>query len=434
MENRKKYKILWLNNELRVDLCNPMFQLLDTLRNEAESKYENLSIQTCVWGNDFLEFAKDQSQKWNAFVIDPYGKMAEGSRTTIGKHLINDYGFKDLVQKFEVLMYCFTKDTNEGLDENDNLVHHLDGIYQFAKFDDGSCCCNYSENAEVGEIHLFKHVIETIEEKGRLFIDYPAIEEIYDEIKRDKGGKCEATNTILDLLRWKQGQIGVDFETGIRSVMQHIGNKLVCLGFFNHPKASKKPGDPKFNSVSGFYIDINAQDPVTEAYMFSSNCRLKWEASAMHYLGYFADVAHHDIQKDEGNDDDYNRYKGMIFDAFVLYSKWYVRFKQCCMQNQGNPNWMFDLDYGKQDLQFAVNKQYFNGTLQRDSLTNKWLISIPYYILGSGKIIGKITKSKKWHVDYNEVNKNKDIDNTNIGKRVSFYLNAQGFAESIKLY
>ena len=121
MENRKKYNILWLNNELRVDFCNPMFQLLDTLRNEVESKYENLFIQTCVWGKDFLEFAQDQSQKWNAFVIDPYGKMSEGSRITIGKHLINDYGFKDLVQKFEVLMYCFTKDTNEGLDENDNL-------------------------------------------------------------------------------------------------------------------------------------------------------------------------------------------------------------------------------------------------------------------------------------------------------------------------
>ena len=134
------YNILWLNNELRVDFCNPMFQLLDTLRNEAESKYENLFIQTCVWGEDFLEFAQDQSQKWNAFVIDPYGKMAEGSETTIGKHLINDNGFKELIQKLEVLMFCFTKNT-----ENDSLVCLLDGIYQLAKSDDDSCCCFYSE-------------------------------------------------------------------------------------------------------------------------------------------------------------------------------------------------------------------------------------------------------------------------------------------------
>lgn len=425
MENRKKYNILWLNNELRVDFCNPMFQLLDTLRNEAESKYENLFIQTCVWGKDFLEFAKDQSQKWDAFVIDPYGKMAEGLETTIGKHLINDNGFKDLIQKFEVLMFCFTKNT-----ENDSLVRLLDGIYQLVKSDDDSCCCFYSESTETEEIHLFNHVIEMLEEKGRLFQEYPAIEEIYDEIKRDKGGKCEATNTILDLLKWKHDQVSVDFETGIRSVMQHIGNKLENLGFFNHPKASKKPGDPNFNSVSGFYIDINAQDPVTEAYMFSSNCRLKWEASAMHYLGYFADVAHHDIQKYEGNSEDYNRYKGMIFDAFVLYSKWYARFKQCCMQNQGNPNWMFDLDYGKHDLQFNVTKQYLNGTLQIAPFTNKWLISIPYFISGSGRI----KRRNKWYVDINEVNNNKDINNTNNGKRVSFYLNTKGFAERIKFY
>ena len=57
-----KYQILWLNDDLRVN--SSRFNLLDELRREAEMKF-NLSIQTCVTGNDFIEFANDKKQIWD---------------------------------------------------------------------------------------------------------------------------------------------------------------------------------------------------------------------------------------------------------------------------------------------------------------------------------------------------------------------------------
>lgn len=384
-----KYQILWLNNDLKVDEAKPCFRLLNSLRNETETKYD-LSIQTCVTDDDFLALANDENSQWDVFVLD----VKVGIRDVLGDILGK---INRVVETNGILLYCFTRKAIDG------SIMRLLTDYNFSKTQQGEVFYSYSDNAKVSDIHIFYDIYSKLKEKGKLFQPYPEIEEIYDEIRRNHGSGNEATKAIIDLLKWRADSHSVDgFEEGIRIVMKRVNDNLCNLGFFDigdRSKKLKKPGNPGFNSISGFYINILERDPDTDEYLYSDDCRLNWEASAMYFLGSFADIVHHDLQRVQGNNEDYNEYyRDMVFRAFVLYSKWYSRFKSLC-SNSSNNDWMFNPLYGVHDLPLQIGKHYHNGELDYISDTNGnsyWVVKLNRY---------KIAGSRSWRVDYNDPNK-----------------------------
>ncbi len=412
MEKENKYQILWLNNDLIVDETNNYYQLLNSLREKAEDKYkDDLSIQTCVTDDDFLSLANDENLQWDVFILD----AKVGKKDVFGDVL----GKTDtIVQRNGILLYCLTRY------DIDSSVKQLMTDYNFSKSQQGSLYYSYSANTEVSDISIFNDIFSKLKEKGNLFQHYPEIEEIYDEIKQ-KQGENEATTAIINLLKWHENNQSVgDFEEGIRTVMKSVGDNLRKLEFFNIGNRNnklKQPGDPKFNSMSGFYINILTRDPYTDEYLYSDNCRFNWEASAMYFLGSFADIVHHDLQKAQGNKDDYNKYfRGMVFQAFVLYSKWYHRFKTMC-SNASNNEWMFNRDYGTDNLSLEVGKRYPNGEL--DCITDRkgnsfWVVKPIRY---------KINGCDSWKIDYGE-----NSSSYQVGGKVSFVISSNGRAINIK--
>lgn len=406
MEKGNKYQILWLNNDLIVDETNIYYQLLNGLREKAEDKYkDDLSIQTCVTDDDFLSLANDENLQWDVFILD----AKVGNKDVFGDVL----GKTDtIVQRNGILLYCLTRY------DIDSSIKQLMTDYNFSKSQQGALYYSYSDNTKVSDIFVFNDIFGKLKEKGNLFQHYPEIEEIYDEIKRKQRGENEATKAIINLLKWHESNQSVsDFEEGIRTIMKSVGDNLCKLDFFNIGNRNnklKQPGDPNFNSMSGFYINILTRDPDTDEYLYSDDCRFNWEASAMYFLGSFADIVHHDLQKAQGNQDDYNKYfRGMVFQAFVLYSKWYHRFKTLC-SNASNNEWMFNPDYGKNDLPLEIGKQYPNGELNYITDRNGnsfWVVKLNRY---------KIAGSRSWKVDPNKQN----ISSFKQGDIVSFEISA----------
>lgn len=410
MGKDNKYKqILWLNNDLIIDETNIYYRLLNSLRKEAEDKYkDDLSIQTCVTKEDFLSLANDENLQWDVFILD----AKVGKKDVFGDILSKT---DTTVQRNGILLYCLTRFNI------DSSVKQLMTDYNLSKSQQGALYYSYSDNTKVSDIPIFDEIFNKLKEKGKLFQPFPEIEEIYNEIKRKQGGENEATKAIINLLKWNDNnQSGSDFEEGVRTILKSVGDNLCNLGFFN--KSKVKPGEDGFSSVSGFYINIMQQDKSTDEYLFSDACRLNWEGSALHFLGYFSDIVHHDLQKVQGDSDVYNKYyRSMVFNAFVLYSKWYSRFKSLCAQNAGNNTWMFNPLYGKYDLPFLLGKQYKNGELDswknNKTGTKQWKVKTKY----------KIDDCKFWWVDDNE-----DTSSFQDGMKVSFELSADKRAIKIK--
>lgn len=392
-----KYQILWLNDDLRVN--SSKFNLLDGLRREAEMKF-NLSIQTCVIGSDFIEFANDKNQIWDAFIIDAIGKMQEED---CPKDIMGDI-LKDIdliVKNQNILLYCMTEEIEEIA--GSSLLQMLVN-YNFVRTSIGKRFYD-SESAKT----IFQDVKDRLDNNGKLFQGFPEIEEIYLEIKRSKG-ENEATQAILDMLKWHfKYDETKDFESGVREVVRFLSDKLINLGFFNFKQnvKLKQPGDDHFSAVGGFCINMVEQDKKNDEYFLTDACRWNWEATAMNFLGNMANISHHSLQKDKGNTDDYNRfYRGMIFNAFVLFSKWYVRFNHICQQKGVvNNSWMFNPNYDnpKYHLPLSTTRTDYPGTIYPKSNIGAWTIrpktpiaTLPYNIdVDPGADTNKFTKGRQ---------------------------------------
>lgn len=391
-----KYQILWLNDDLRVN--SSKFNLLDGLRREAEMKF-NLSIQTCVIGSDFIEFANDKNQIWDAFIIDAIGKMQEEDcPNDIMGDILKDIDL--IVKNQNILLYCMTEEIEEIA--GSSLLQMLVN-YNFVRTSTGKRFYD-SESAKT----IFQDVKDRLDNNGKLFQGFPEIEEIYLEIKRSKG-ENEATQAILDMLKWHfKYDETKDFESGVREVVRFLSDKLINLGFFNFKQnvKLKQPGDDHFSAVGGFCINMVEQDKKNDEYFLTDACRWNWEATAMNFLGNMANISHHSLQKDKGNTDDYNRfYRGMIFNAFVLFSKWYVRFNQICQQKGvANNSWMFNPNYDnpKYHLPLSTTRTDYPGTIYPNK-SGAWTIrpktpiaTLPYNIdVDPGADTNKFTKGRQ---------------------------------------
>ena len=139
---------------------------------------------------------------------------------------------------------------------------------------------------------VFFDLVKVLDEHGKLFKKYPKIKQIYDAIDSVVGKKA-----ILDLLKWKEnGDMDVDFEGGMRVIIDLIEKKLTSLGFFENAGGG----------VGSFYIYIDGHKKIDKAKQvwkdgynkirrdfLNLDCRSKWESTAMSFLGSFANIVHH---------------------------------------------------------------------------------------------------------------------------------------------
>lgn len=159
-----------------------------------------------------------------------------------------------------------------------------------------------------------------------------------------------------------------------------------------------------------------------DQYFYSTDCRWNWEATAIYFLGDMSNISHHALQKENGNTEDYNSYyREMVFCAFVLFSKWYLRFKDTCKKNGADLAWMLNPDYYANSLPIDPNMTY-EGSITLNNFTKKMQIKPKCTIKG---ILGSIT------IDWSE-----PITNFNIGQRVYFkitVINGKHYANNITI-
>lgn len=370
MKDNRKYRILWLDDELKVDVDSPNYCHLNRMREKAEDDM-GMYIQTCITGNDFVSLAKDPNQDWDVFVIDAIGKMSdtdECPKDIFGKVLGK---IDELVNNQGILLYCLTEEFDKS---EKSSIQKLLSVYNFSFSPTGEQYYDYNNpNSD----SLFCDIKSKLDECGKLFRDFPEIEKVYREIKRINGGHNEATEAITDMIKWyKDNSYSGDFEYGIREIINQICKRLINYGFYD--KSDIKPNEANFSSVTGFYQTMMKRNQNNNEYLLSANCRLNWEATAMLFFGTMADVTHHALQKERGDYQDYQLYyKGMIFNAFVLFSKWYSRFKNNCELNGvKNTNWMFNQYYFNGLWPCEINREYQGKLKQtKDSYGNiKWKI------------------------------------------------------------
>ena len=331
-----KYKILWFNGDLKVDITNPKYMLLNQVKEKAEQKH-SISIQACITGDDFLEFAK--SKKWDAFVLDYKGFMSEESdEQIIILKLIKK--IQSIGKNRDALRLCATMEPPIS-DEYDDMIEHS-GILKNSNT--GKWFFLITKNSIDQSLQVFDTIKTGLDDDWRLFDGYREIKDIYDSTNILSG-----KNAIKDILLWKQNRdhaalLNTKFESGIRDVLDEIYIKLLRIGFYNN---SSKTGN--YNNavqpplsfaryVNGGVPDKN--NPKKFIYYLNSSCRFAWEAAAMSFLDSFQNAAHHKNTYGQPSVNDvsfsyyYDSFIQMVFDSLVIFSKWYVRFMEDYQNSQ----------------------------------------------------------------------------------------------------
>ena len=321
------YNVLWLNHGLKLQEGNSKSAFLQNLKEKVRQEL-HISIQTCVTGKDFIWLAEnglEGKKKWDAFVIDAYGNMSEeGISSEIVTRIIDKC--KDVIEENNTVLFCFTE--NEIVSEAVIKVLEQSGFNRNAQNNSAFYKIDFHSVEE--SMRVFDDLVEVLDEHGKLFKKHPRIKQIYDIIDSVDGKKA-----ILDLLKWKENEnMVVEFEGGMREVIDSIEKNLSSLGFF----ANGGPGS--------FYIYIDGHkkiDKTKQAWKdgwmkdrkdyLNTDCRSKWESTAMSFLGTFTNVYKHAniFMKPKANMDEKDRlyyecYREMIFRSFEIFSNWYIEF------------------------------------------------------------------------------------------------------------
>lgn len=361
------YNVLWLNQGLKLQEGNSKSTFLQNLKEKVRQEF-HISIQACVTGKDFIWLSKnglDGKGKWDAFVIDAYGNMSEeGGSREIVTGIIDKC--KVVVEENNTVLFCLT--------ENDINSEAVIKVLEQTGFNRNNQNNNFYYNIDFQNVEksmlVFFDLVTVLDEHGKLFKKYPKIKQIYDRIDSVKG-----KNAILDLLKWKENKIiDVDFESGMREVIDSIEKNLSSLGFF----ANGGPGS--------FYIYIDGSkkiDKTKQAWKdgwmkdrkdyLNTDCRSKWESTAMSFLGAFTNVYKHGnhFLKPEANMDEkgrlyYECYREMIFRSFEIFSNWYVDFIAKYEANGKNMERFFNnLDVIDREDSIVEDKEQKDGEVKQ---------------------------------------------------------------------
>lgn len=307
MSRENKFHVLWVDDQLIPDSD------VSVIKGKLEKFNPSLVIETCCSGDDFIRRANDGTI-WDAFIIDvnlPKNDVDNSTQEIIAS--IVD-GITSVVERQKVLLFCFsgapqiTGATSEGM-----INKYLEGK-------------GFSQNSKTKLYFylkndfaiLFSDLKEALAQKIGPFKDYLEFGTIY-AMTNAKGKQF-----IDDLLKWKKGELK-DLTwvslSNIRSIFEDtIEPWLKDKGFFDFqpdPTAKKTKfyqiiNHTIFNSSGGYDHDF-----------LNEKCRSKWEAAAINFVAHFASIPHH------GSPEVYDQtFQNMIFDSFVIFSRWFVRFME----------------------------------------------------------------------------------------------------------
>lgn len=321
MNNFKQYHVLWIDDDFREGTLN--HSVLVGQLGYAKDDYPDIEFQTCIYGNDFLRLANQENPwTWDAFVIDYNGMMEEGGdvRDILAELMA---GLKNK----ETLLYCLSGHINE---EHPTVE---DGFLKSEGFQENPKTAKFFFSKDDVEL-CFEDLHEALELKYGKYKDYPELRVLHDAVQ------AEGKALIDQMLDWgKDKSIEVDYKQ-MRSITKPIELKLRRQGFF---------GENKSKSFQG-YIDWGPGG-INDPDCLSLECRTKWEAQAMAYLFSFANIAaghpeRYGYQMPKPGTDGFDTFspfiKEMIFDALIVFSKWYVRFEKKLKEKGGNMSLFFN--------------------------------------------------------------------------------------------
>lgn len=331
MENEEIKKVLWLNSNLKVAIGNPLYEFLTKVKDVAEENYK-LSIQTCITGSDFVEFIK--TYKWDALIIDHQGVWDDNDDWgSIGHKLIRKI---DKIENQDALKYWFSIERPSESDDFDEMESH-----GFSKnHETGNCIFQINQDSIEQTLKVFETIKNELDDAGQLFVGYREIKMIYDSFS-DKTDK-KVKDSIKELLIWhKDHDHAINFENDIRVIVEKIEEKLKEIDFYKNFKG-KKPSLAKY--INGSHQKSESE---WEDYL-NTECRFKWEAVAISFLDSFQNAVHHQktYKKPVEGIESFPIYKDyfipMVFESFVILSKWYVRFMQKYRENNNDITMFFN--------------------------------------------------------------------------------------------
>ena len=336
MNKANKYHVLWLDDDW--DPNRPKYDELKNDKEDAEKLYPSLDFETCIAGKAFIERANDETI-WDAFIIDVNVPMsideAESPRDVIASIV---KGIATVVEKQKVLLYCFSGELNKnGVVPSEGMIN---GFLEEKGFAQNKITQQFFYLKDEA-VELFSDLNKALQKKNGPFKDYPEIKLVYN-IASDKGKKF-----IDKLLKWKNGDIQDLDCNNLRFVIKDVEDVLRSKGFFVE-------GRTTFHT----YIIEYRKDNVGkyDGDLLKETCRNPWEAAAMNFLARYANSPMH-----VGENVVYDKlFENMIFDSFVIYSKWYVRF----MKDFKNSGYNMGLYVNPDNSQQVVSMV---GTISKDT-------------------------------------------------------------------
>jgi len=306
MDRETKFHVLWVDDQLIPG------DDVTVIKEKLEKFNSSLVIETCCNGDDFIRRA-NEGTIWDAFIIDvnlPKSDVDKSPQEIIAS--IVD-GITTVIERQKVLLFCFSGApqikgaTSEGMHNN-----YLGGK-------------GFHQNSKTkmyfylkGELAtFFSDLSKALEQKNGPFKDYPEFGTIY-AMANAKGKQF-----IDDLLKWKNGELKDltwDSLNNIRTIFEDaIEPWLENKGFFYYHNQTKKK--IRFYEIINL-VSFNSSGGYDHDYL-NEKCRSKWEAAAINFVAHFASIPHH------GSPETYDQsFQNMIFDSFVIFSRWFVRFKE----------------------------------------------------------------------------------------------------------
>lgn len=362
----KTYSILWFNSNLRIDEDNQKCKLLNCIRNKAEQTYP-ISIQACNTVYDFVEFTI--VDKWDVLLID---HKADGKRviSQIMKKI------KDVSKNQDALRYCLSTDLPE--DNEENLLE----VYNFSE-NPITKKRYFQINTVEQSLDVFRNIVKELNYDGQLFVRYPEVKAVYDSVSSPDGRKA-----IKKLLVWNNNKDrAISFENGIRFALKDIYDKLEGIGFFKNIQSSRPPSFAKY--IDGA-VCVQKDSRTVWVYYLNPYCRSGWESTAMSFLDSFAQASHHDdtFKKPKEETEEFgvynDVYRRMVFNAFLVFSRWYDGFLQKYHENNDDITVFFNDIKGVSAESTPSNQEQssasevYEGVIERNKKDEYWGVKFDY--------------------------------------------------------
>lgn len=304
MNEGNMYKVLWLDDDFNPNSEN--YEDMSDYKKEAENTCP-IEITTCVTCDEFVNRAKDENCIWDAFIIDVNVPKSEDETDSTPQDIIADVynGISSIVEQQRILLFCFSGAPQV---KGETPGSSINGFLKDKDFSNNSKKKELYYYLKGDPSSLFKDLKLALERRNGPFKEHPEFEALY------RIGNDDAKQFIDELLIWEKDKTYLIDYSNLRFIMEAVDITLFKKGFFvnNYPALHTYINQTHKDQNSGKYLND----------VLNEKCRSKWEAASIEFLGQYANAPHH-----KGNEAVRDtHFQRMIFDAFIIFSRWYVRF------------------------------------------------------------------------------------------------------------